>query len=60
MKTEEKEILAENTELVNEVLATQMGNVNVQELDYSLKRLNERDRAKAVSIMKELDEKYNK
>ena len=33
-----------------------MGNVNVQELDYSLKRLNERDRAKAVSIMKELDE----
>ena len=56
MKTEEKEILAENTELVNEVLATQMGNVNVQELDYSLKRLNERDRAKAVSIMKELDE----
>lgn len=56
MKTEEKEILAENTELVNEVLATQMGNVNVQELDYSLKRLNERDHAKAVSIMKELDE----
>ena len=56
MKTEEKEILAENTELVNEVLATQMENVNVQELDYSLKTLNERDRAKAVSIMKELDE----
>lgn len=56
MKTEEKEILEENTELVNEVLATQMENVNVQELDYSLKTLNERDRAKAVSIMKELDE----
>ena len=56
MKTEEKEILAENSELVNEVLATQMENVNVQELDYSLKTLNERDRAKAVSIMKELDE----
>lgn len=56
MKTEEKEILAENTELVNEVLATQMENVNVQELDYSLKTLNEHDRAKAVSIMKELDE----
>lgn len=56
MKTEEKEILAENTELVNEVFATQMENVNVQELDYSLKTLNERDRAKAVSIMKELDE----
>ena len=56
MKTEEKEILAENTELVNEVLATQMENVNVQELDYSLKTLNERDRAKAISIMKELDE----
>ena len=56
MNTEEKEILAENTELVNEVLATQMENVNVQELDYSLKTLNERDRAKAVSIMKELDE----
>lgn len=56
MKTEEKEILAENTELVNEVLATQMENVNVQELDYSLKTLNERDRVKAVSIMKELDE----
>ena len=56
MKTEEKETLAENTELVNEVLATQMENVNVQELDYSLKTLNERDRAKAVSIMKELDE----
>lgn len=56
MKTEEKEILTENTELVNEVLATQMENVNVQELDYSLKTLNERDRAKAVSIMKELDE----
>ena len=56
MKTEEKEILAENTELVNEVLATQMENVNVQELEYSLKTLNERDRAKAVSIMKELDE----
>ena len=56
MKTEEKEILAENTELVNEVLATQMENVNVQELDYSLKTLNERDCAKAVSIMKELDE----
>lgn len=56
MKTEEKEILAENTELVNEVLATQMENVNVQELDYSLKTLNERDRAKAVLIMKELDE----
>lgn len=56
MKTEEKEILAENTELVNEVLATQMENVNVQELDYSLKTLNERDRAKAVSIMRELDE----
>lgn len=56
MKTEEKEILAENTELVNEVLTTQMENVNVQELDYSLKTLNERDRAKAVSIMKELDE----
>lgn len=56
MKTEEKEILAENTELVNEMLATQMENVNVQELDYSLKTLNERDRAKAVSIMKELDE----
>ena len=56
MKTEEKEILAENTELVNEVLATQMENVNVQELDYSLKTLNKRDRAKAVSIMKELDE----
>lgn len=56
MKTEEKEILAENTELVNEVLATQMENVNVQELDYSLQTLNERDRAKAVSIMKELDE----
>ena len=56
MKTEEKEILAENTELVNEVLATQMENVNVQELDYSLKRLDERSRAKAVSIMKELDE----
>lgn len=56
MKTEEKEILAENTELVNEVLATKMENVNVQELDYSLKTLNERDRAKAVSIMKELDE----
>ena len=56
MKTEEKEILAENIELVNEVLATQMENVNVQELDYSLKTLNERDRAKAVSIMKELDE----
>lgn len=56
MKTEEKEILAENTELVNEVLAAQMENVNVQELDYSLKTLNERDRAKAVSIMKELDE----
>ena len=56
MKTEEIEILAENTELVNEVLATQMENVNVQELDYSLKTLNERDRAKAVSIMKELDE----
>lgn len=34
MKTEEKEILAENTELVNEVLATQMENVNVQELDF--------------------------
>ena len=33
-----------------------MENVNVQELDYSLKTLNERDRAKAVSIMKELDE----
>lgn len=56
MKTEEEEILEENTELVNEVLATQMENVNVQELDYSLKTLNERDRAKAVSIMKELDE----
>ena len=56
METKEKETLAENTELVNEVLATQMENVNVQELDYSLKRLDERSRAKAVSIMKELDE----
>lgn len=56
METKEKETLAENTELVNEVLATQMENVNVQELDYSLKTLNKRDRAKAVSIIKELDE----
>lgn len=56
METKEKEILESNTELANEVLAKQMENTNVQELDYSLKTLNERDRAKAVSIMKELDE----
>jgi len=56
MKAEEKEILESNTELVNEVLAKQMENTNVQELDYSLKTLDEKDRVKAVQIMKELDE----
>ena len=56
MEAKEKEILESNTELVNEVLAKQMGNTNVQELDYSLKTLDEKDRVKAVQIMKELDE----
>lgn len=56
MEAKEKEILESNTELANEVLAKQMENTNVHELDYSLKRLNEQDRAKAVSIMKDLDE----
>jgi toxic anion resistance family protein len=56
MEAKEKEILESNTELVNEVLAKQMQNTNVQELDYSLKTLDEKDRVKAVQIMKELDE----
>lgn len=56
MEAKEKEILESNTELVNEVLAKQMENTNVQELDYSLKTLDEKDRVKAVQIMKELDE----
>lgn len=56
MEAKEKEILESNTELVNEVLAQQMGTPNVYELDYSLKTLEPKDRAKAVQIMKELDE----
>lgn len=56
MEAKEKEILESNTELVNEVLAKQMENTNVQELDYSLKTLDEKDRVKAFQIMKELDE----
>ena len=56
MEAKEKEILESNIELVNEVLAKQMENTNVQELDYSLKTLDEKDRVKAVQIMKELDE----
>lgn len=56
MEAKEKEILESNTELVNEVLAQQMGTPNVHELDYSLKTLEPKDRAKAVQIMKELDE----
>lgn len=56
MEAKEKEILESNTELVNEVLAKQMENTNVQELDYSLKTLDEKDRVKAIQIMKELDE----
>ena len=48
MEAKEKEILESNTELVNEVLAKQMENTNVQELDYSLKTLDEKDRVKAV------------
>lgn len=56
MEAKEKEILESNTELVNEVLAKQMENTNVQELDYSLKTFDEKDRVKAVQIMKELDE----
>ena len=56
MEAKEKEILESNTELVNEVLAQQIGTPNVHELDYSLKTLEPKDRAKAVQIMKELDE----
>ena len=56
MEAKEKEILESNTELVNEVLAQQMGTPNVHELDYSLKTLQPEDRAKAVQILKELDE----
>ena len=56
MNSKEKETLASNTELAKEVLANQMQNTNVEELDYSLAALNEQDRVKAVSIMKDLDE----
>ena len=56
MEAKEKEILESNTELVNEVLAAQKDGINVQELDYSLKRLNDTDRAKAVELLKQLDE----
>ena len=56
MNTKEKETLASNTELAKEVLATQMQNTNVEELDYSLVALKEQDRVKAVQIMKDLDE----
>ena len=56
MNSKEKETLASNTELAKEVLATQMQNTNVEELDYSLAALKEQDRVKAVQIMKDLDE----
>lgn len=56
MEAKEQEILESNTELVNEVLAAQKEGINVQELDYSLKRLNDTDRAKAVELLKQLDE----
>ena len=52
MNSKEKETLASNTELAKEVLATQMQNTNVEELDYSLAALKEQDRVKAVQIMK--------
>ena len=57
MEAKEKEILESNTELVNEVLAKQMENTNVQELDYSLKTLMKKTVLRAVQIMKELDRK---
>lgn len=56
MNSKEKETLASNTELAKEVLATQMQNTNVEELDYSLAALKEQNRVKAVQIMKDLDE----